>query len=266
MISILMASHNANKIYFQECMHSILNQSYDDFEIVIVDDCSDISVEQLLLELDIMDERIAVIRSDMNIGLPRALNLGMKYCKGEYIARMDDDDIMERERLEKQCTYMTMNPEYIGCFSSFERIDRWGNHICNNWLRIEPVKIKKQLLSSGNIFCHSSLFVKKSILEEISGYDENLRYAQDCDLYIRLLDKGSIGIVADSLVKFRINDYRTNMYRDCLSLTYSYFSALRYFCSSTYKAPGMWLCFFERTARYFVGCVKLISKSKSGKG
>lgn len=266
MVSILMASHNPNRDFLNESVCSILRQSYQDFELIIVDDGSDYPVADILSALGISDQRICVIRTEKNQGLPKALNFGLTYCKGMYIARMDDDDIMEQKRIEKQCAYMGMNPEYIGCFSSFERIDRQGKHICSNLLQIKPAKIRKQLLSSGNIFCHSTLFVKKSVLDEIGGYDENLRYAQDCDLYIRLLDKGSIGIVTDSLLKFRINDYRTNIYRDCLSLTYSYFSALRYFCASSNMTLEMWMFFFERTLRYFIGCMKLILKDKSAKG
>lgn len=266
MVSILMASNNPNQEFLKESIWSILRQSYQDFELILVDDGSDYPVADILSALGISDQRIFVIRTEKNQGLPKALNFGLTYCKSEYVARMDDDDIMERERLEKQCAYMSMNPECIGCFSSFERIDRQGKHISDNLLQTKPVRIKKQLLSCGNIFCHSTLFVKKSILEEIGGYDENLRYAQDCDLYIRLLDKGNIGIVTDSLLKFRINDYRTNMYRDCLSLTYSYFSALRYFCSSSYMTLEMWIFFFERTIRYFIGCMKLILKGKRTKG
>lgn len=263
MISILMASHNANKVYFQECMHSILNQSYRDFEIVIVDDFSDISVEQLLLELNIIDERIVVIRCDMNIGLPRALNLGMKYCKGEYIARMDDDDIMCKDRLEKQYKYMSDNAHLTACFSWYERIDSKGRVVKVETFPIKGFSVKKTLLSKGNVFCHSSLFIKKEGFREINGYDENLRYAQDCDLYIRLLEKYEIGIVNSILLQFRINNYRTNYYRDCLSLTYSYFAAFRYFAKPGKLNFFEYIWFAKRTVRFFVGCIKVIVSNKS---
>ena len=244
-ISILMASYNANEEYLSECIKSIQRQTFKDYEVVIVDDHSKIPVKDLLKKNNIIDEKIRVVRLNVNSGLPTALNEGIKYCKGQYIARMDDDDIMDNQRLEKQLKYLESHSEYVGCWSNINRISRDGSVVENVICKLEPKKYLKQLVSRGNIFCHSSLFIEKCIMLEIEGYDENLKYAQDSELYIRILEKYDMGMIDDVLVLFRVNDYRNSYYRECLSLTYSFFGSLLFYIRNP-KSIRNFIWFFER--------------------
>ena len=259
MISILMSTHNPIDKYFKLCLDSIYNQTHKNFEIVLIDDCSDEEVISFIKNNNYDISKINYIRLNENVGLPRALNIGLKECKGDYIARMDDDDVMDITRLEKQLKLVEEN-NLAGCFSWFNLIDSNDNTIGQKSINISSYKYLKQLLGKGNVFCHSSLFVKKDILNKLDGYDENLRYAQDCDLYIRLLEKNNMGMVEEYLVDHRINDYRNNKYRETLSLTYSLFGVMRHLTSGKNVKKKHYIYAVSRILRYFVGIVKIAKK------
>ncbi len=251
MISILMSSYNPIEEYFLASIESILSQTYQDFELVIVDDCSNVPVEDLLKKNNIIFEKITIVRLEQNCGLPKALNIGLKYCKGEYIARMDDDDVMSPNRLDLQLIYMQEHSEYAGCWSFINRINSVGEHIRAVKLPTDEEKYLKILITSGNIFCHSSLFVKKDVLEEISGYDENFKYAQDSELYIRILEKYKMGMVKEHLVDFRINNYRNNYYRAYLSMHYALFGCILYYTRHKITCKNViWIV--KRMAKYII--------------
>lgn len=256
MVSILMSTHNPIEKYFKECLDSIFNQSYQEFEIILIDDGSTINVYDLITKYNYDTSKINYIKLEKNVGLPKALNIGLEHAKGEYIARMDDDDIMEPTRLEKKVEFLESN-NYDGCWSWYERIDKNGNSLYINKISLNSSQCLKYLVSKGNIFCHSTLFIKTSILKKINGYDENLRYAQDSDLYIRILDKYNMGIINESLLKSRVNDYRNNSYRETLSLTYSLFGAMNYYTNKDTKKIKSKFLIFLRILRYYFAILKI---------
>lgn len=259
MISILMSTHNPIIKYFKICLESIFNQTYQNFEIVLIDDGSDEKVIDYLKKEEIDLSKIKYIRLEQNVGLPKALNIGLKECKGEFIARMDDDDIMLPTRLEKQLEYVKKN-NLDGCFSWYDTIDSLDNVIKRNAINIDDKKMMKQLLNKGNIFCHASLFLKKSVFDKINGYDENLRYAQDSELYIRILTNYKMGIVKECLLQHRVNDYRNNSYRETLSLTYALFGAMNYYTSKGKLKLKEKIEIFGRLIRYYVALLKISEK------
>lgn len=227
-ISVLMACYNPKEQYLVKSINSIINQDYEDFEVIIVDDGSQIDVQEILEKNKIFFSNIKIIKLLENKGLPKALNIGLKNCNGEYIARMDDDDIMMPNRLSKQKLYIECNG-LDGCWSNFDRINQNGDFVESVICKIKEDNLLKQLVSKGNILCHSTLFIKKDILTELGGYDENLRYAQDSELYIRILEKYKMGIVKERLVQFRINNYRNNYYKECFSDVCAFFGAYLFY-------------------------------------
>lgn len=259
MISILMSTHNPITEYFKKCLDSIFSQTYQDFEIVLIDDGSEQKVIDYLKKEEIDLSKIKHIRLDKNVGLPRALNIGLKECKGEYIARMDDDDIMLPTRLEKQLDYIQKN-NLDGCFTWYDTIDNSDNIISKQSIEISNEKMLSQLLNKGNIFCHASLFLKKSVFEEINGYDENLRYAQDSELYIRILTNYKMGIVKEYLLQHRKNDYRNNSYRETLSLTYALFGAMNYYTTKGNLKLAEKIKIFIRMIRYYISLLRIAKK------
>ena len=259
MISILMATHNPVENFLKKSLDSIFNQSYRNFELVLVDDGSDVPVIRFLKNENYDLSKVNYIRLEKNVGLPTALNIGLKVCKGEFIARMDDDDLMDLTRLEKQLNFI-QSQVLDGCFCWYENIDKNDIVVSKRVINLHRSKYLKQLLKKGNIFCHASLFVKKSVLDDVNGYDENLRYAQDSDLYIRILKKYKMGMIDEFLVQHRVNDYRNNKYRETLSLTYALFGVANYFTSKEQISFKDIITIFSRVFRYCVGLLKIVKK------
>ena len=228
-ISVLMSTYNPKEEYFIQSVKSILNQSLTDYEFIIIDDGSTIDIKQILINNALDDPRIKLFKIEQDLGLPGALNYGLSICKGKYIARMDDDDIADSERLEIQYNYLRNNTEYSGCWAFFDVIDEVGNNIKHNNICVENSNILKRLIVKGNFLCHPTLFVKRDVIKEIGGYDENLRYAQDNDLYIRLLENYKLSIINQSLLKYRRTSIRKNVHRDCLAEAYIFFSKYYFF-------------------------------------
>lgn len=259
MVSILISAHNPIKKYLHLCLDSIFAQTYQDFEIVLVDDGSDEPVIDIVKEKEYDMSKIIYLRLEKNVGLPKALNAGLKKCNGDYIARIDDDDLMHEKRLEKQVE-LVENNNLDGCYSWFNLIDKDGKFIVEKNITISKEKYLDFLLKKGNVFCHSSLFVRRDVLNKLEGYDENLRYAQDCDLYIRILEENTMGMVEECLVDHRINDYRNNKYRETLSLTYSLFGVMKHLTIGKNIKKKHYIYGFLRGLRYFVGIVKIAKK------
>lgn len=264
MISILMSTQNPIEKYFKKSMDSIFNQTYKDFELVLIDDGSEKPVIDFIKKQGYDINKIRYVRLEKNVGLPKALNIGLKECSGDYIARMDDDDLMVITRLEKQLNYVEQN-NLVGCFCWYDNIDTEDNIINKCNISISEKEYLQQLLKRGNIFCHASLFIKKNVLEEINGYDENLRYAQDSDLYIRILNKYKMGMVKEYLLQHRKNSYRNNSYRETLSLTYALFGAMNYYTDCEKIGIKEKISIFIRLMRYYVGILRISKKKKISK-
>ena len=111
LVSVVMSEYNTDPFFFHESVRSILGQSYEDFELIIVDDCGNNDIDDLL-KLYSDDKRIIVIRNKKNCGLARSLNRGVKKARGKYIIRMDTDDIMMPDRIKKQVEFVEHHPEY----------------------------------------------------------------------------------------------------------------------------------------------------------
>lgn len=255
-ISILMASYNPTREYLIKSITSVLKQTYQNIELIIVDDASSNPIDKVLIECGIKDKRVKVIRSEINLGLAKALNIGLKYCNGEYIARMDDDDICHLARLESQLNYINRNQQVVGCWTGYNRINENDIIINTNIDKSDKNKFLEVLISKGNKFSHSTLFVKKDIINEINGYDENLRYAQDSDLYIRILERYNMGYVPEALLDFRINNSRQNMYKDSFSAICSLFGAYSFYLRN-YKQIKWRILFYTRVIRFIISAVIL---------
>lgn len=200
-ISVVMSAYNGAK-YLKEAIESILNQTFEDFEFIIVDDDSIDKTEEILVEYKRKDPRIKIITNRENIGLTKSLNKAIKITKGDYIARMDADDIAMAERLETQLEFMKKNPEVgaVGCW--YYLIDKTGNIFEKRRPPTKFSKIKKALLASSPLI-HPGMFIKKEVLEKIGPYDEEFKYAQDRDLLFRILQYYKLAVVPQFLLKFR---------------------------------------------------------------
>ena len=125
LVSIITPSYNSSR-FIEECVNSVLLQSYSNWELLIVDDCSDHNSKELLLILEKKDERIRVTFLDNNIGAAKARNIAIRSAKGRYIAFLDSDDIWEKSKLEKQIKFMKKE-DIAFSFTSYTPISEDGS-------------------------------------------------------------------------------------------------------------------------------------------
>ena len=185
-ISVLMSVYDEKESYLKESIESILNQTFSDFEFIIINDGStEKKCLDILDEYEKNNDRIKLIRNEKNLGLTKSLNKGIVLAQGKYIARIDSDDIADIHRLEKQLDFMEKNPACALCGSWSHIIDENSNIIGEKKFHTEYEKIRKNLLFF-NFFTHSSLFFRKEIIEKLGGYDEKIKKAQDYDLILKI--------------------------------------------------------------------------------
>lgn len=200
MISVVMSVYNGAP-FLSEAIESILNQTIEDFEFLIIDDAS--TDDSLNLIQSFKDPRIRVIQNSENLGLTRSLNKGLKAAQGKYIARMDADDISFSVRFEKQLDVFKNDSDVILCGT--------GCQIFGNEERIERVpsdskEIKCRLLF-GNVFVHSSVMLQKaSFSEKQFFYDENFNFVEDYDLWTRISFEGKMVNISEPLIYYRNHD------------------------------------------------------------
>ena len=183
LVSILMSVRNGEQTV-EKSIKSILNQSYDYFEFLIVDDCSTDSTLGKLKILEKQDSRINIFTNSENIGLTKSLNKLIKNTKGELIARQDADDYSNPERIYAQVKYLLKNnldavTSRALIIGSAKKIPGLSYYI--------PAKL---LMKFKNPFIHGSLIIKKQVLNDLGLYDENFYFAQDYKLYLDLLNNG----------------------------------------------------------------------------
>jgi len=198
-ITVLMSVYNDEK-FIRESVDSILNQTYKDFEFLIINDGSTDRTEQILNSYK--DPRIRIIDNEKNIGLTRSLNKGLKVAKGEYIARMDGDDISLPERLEKQLTFLENNTKIVLLGNWIEIIDGYGN---GKGITRYPTShcIISWIFLFKTCLAHATVMYRRKEVQNIGAYNNRLYFTQDYDLWVRLSKIGKISQIPEVLMKVR---------------------------------------------------------------
>ena len=208
-ITVLMSVYNGEK-YLHEAINSILNQTFEDYEFLIINDGSNDNTEEILQSYD--DQRIRIVNNGKNIGLTKSLNKGLKIARGQYVARMDADDVSYPERLEMQYKHVNNDKNLAICASYHEEIDETGNLIETIKPNLEPEQLY-YFLTFSNRFLHSSVLMRKDIISKVGGYDESIKRTQDYDLWYRVSRVAKINVIDKVLVKHRVH-------KESISLTY----------------------------------------------
>ena len=201
-ISVLMSVFNEKLEWIKLAVDSILNQTFTDFEFIIIIDNPDLKeeIESYLKSIQLNDSRIIILKNDINMGLASCLNKGLAIAQGEYIARMDADDISYIDRFEKQIKYIKeTNSDMVSGLRV--EIDENGNiirEIKNNYH--EP----KVFLPYSNYIVHPSVLMKKDKLLALNGY-RLFSKSQDYDLWLRMLSEGyKISILDEYVINYRV--------------------------------------------------------------
>lgn len=199
-VTVLMAVHDGER-HVAAAIDSVLRQTFTDFELIIVDDASRDRTPEILASY--RDPRIVLLRNTANLGLTRSLNLGLARARGAFVARLDHDDICEPERLQQQVAWLEARPGTAVAGSWTTEVDADGREIGTFEPNASAGYVAWQL-ARRNIVYQSTVMMRRDAVRAVGGYDETLRFAQDHDLWTRLLMAGQrVELIPQRLVRYR---------------------------------------------------------------
>ena len=200
LVSILMPVYNTAP-YLKEAMDSILSQTFKDFELIVLNDCSPDNADEILDMYN--DPRIVRYKGERNMGLSNVLNAGMDMARGKYIARMDSDDISLPNRLEVQVKYMEEHPDIDLCSCGMKMFGAKDDI----WVRdSDPEKVKVTALLFSPILHASSIWKKESFDKYGLRFRQEMVPAEDYDMWCRALSKGlKLVNLPNVLYRYRIH-------------------------------------------------------------
>jgi len=196
-VTVLMSVYNGER-YLNEAVDSILSQTFTDFEFLIIDDASTDRTPEILRSYD--DPRIRVVTNEENLGLTKSLNKGLALAKGEYIARMDADDISLPERFEKQIKFLENHPNVALVGTSCQVIDHQNKALGYDFVQSD---VLYEDLIKRNCIHHGSIIVRRSVMNEFSGYNELFRKCQDYALWLQMIKLYQLKNIPEILYKLR---------------------------------------------------------------
>lgn len=201
-VSVVMAVYNASE-FLREAVSSVLNQTFEDFELIVVDDAS--SDNSLAIIEGLSDPRVRVIKHATNIGAALSRNDALEVARGDLIAIMDADDVAATTRLEKQVAYMDSHPEVgvVGC-GVYNSIDTTGAVLCTSFLPTDNETLQRTLMERW-CFLHPSITFRKSLYKIVGGYRKPFEPAEDHDLLLRMLEHTKASNLSECLMRYRVN-------------------------------------------------------------
>lgn len=237
-VSVLIPTFNSER-NIEQCIRSVLAQTYSDFEIIIVDDSTTNETKEKIEFFN--DSRIKIMDGPRE-GLAEALNYGIKECRGEFIARLDSDDYSERTRFQKQIDYLDSHPNIVIC-GTWQR--HFGKDSYIHKTASDSNQCKSNLLFTCDL-CHSTLMIRKQFLIDNELYYSKEHQAEDFELWSRVLDHANIANIPEILGSYRHENNITTKKKDKLV-----FDQMDIVTASLKNKLGVELSDSEK--RYFVG-------------
>ena len=200
-VSVIMSVYNGER-YLRQAIESILGQSFGDFESIIVNDGSTDSSRAIVTSYT--DPRILLVDNELNMGLTRSLNRGLRLARGEYVARQDADDISLSQRLEKQVEFLDAHPNValIGTWGTIINDQGQGVSLCRHPCGSSQIRWS---LLFRNAFMHGSVMFRRArVLEDVGYHDETLPFAQDYDLWSRIAYRLHVRNLSEYLYQCRV--------------------------------------------------------------
>ena len=177
-ISVLMSTYNDER-FIEEAINSILQQTFTDFDFLIIDDFSKDRTSAILSNFARRDKRIRLVRNRRNLGLTKCLNNGLHLAKGEYIVRMDGDDISHPRRLERQYAYFISHPVCVILATEGVIIDEQGQALRDRKIDLGGMDQEEYLLNFSSPFIHSGVMFSRKAILKLGGYNEDFRTRVD---------------------------------------------------------------------------------------
>lgn len=248
LVSVLMSCYNAKR-WLHEAGESVLAQTFEDFEFILVDDGSTDDTWNVIQRYRERDQRVVAI-CKKNTGLADSLNVGIAKARGTWIARLDADDVCEPTRLQEQVAYVRDNPAIIllgtGCVEIDERSDVVKTHAYPS----AHAALVRHLVRVQRFFPHSSAFYLRDAVRRQGGYRTRMRRAQDWDLWLRLSEYGRLGCLERPLVRIRKHEGQIShgesgrrQISDCRAGIVSYFLRRRGLIDPIERDNATWLAF-----------------------
>ena len=204
-VTVLTTVYNGAR-YLDEAVDSILAEEFTDFEYVIVDDGSTDGTAAILARAASRDPRIIVLRNETNRGIAASANRGLAVARGEYIARIDCDDISMPGRFRREVATLDAHPEVVLVSMNYESISADGVVLARSY-RDHPSIVVEYLLNFSNALGgHSQVMFRRSTVEAVGGYDETCAAALDSDLWSRMVRHGRIVVLPEIGMRYRVHE------------------------------------------------------------
>jgi len=237
LVTVGVPVYNGEK-YIRETLKSIVNQTYKNIEIIVSDNVSDDNTVKIVKKLMKEDNRIKLNINSENLGFSGNLNKLIELSNSEYIAIYHADDIYEKNIIEEQVKHLKENPKLAGCFTLGRVINGKGEIQNRDYFiyyeRTLPSNLVvnldffvKKMCERGNLFICPTSMIKKSVYKELGGFNTNIKYIEDQDMWTRILEKYNLGIIKKELINYRIHEnqgsnYYSNKKRQELSVDVKY--------------------------------------------
>ncbi|MGF3141080.1 glycosyltransferase family 2 protein [Facklamia sp. P13064] len=201
-ITVLLPAYNAED-YIKDCIDSVLSQTYHSFDFLIIDDGSSDKTVEIIEKYN--DSRMKLIKNERNLGIVETLNKGLNLIKTPYIVRIDSDDIMSKNKLEKQINFIKRNNHIAVLGTQAIHFNNDSKFIGFSRMPLSTKKIRTYLLFANPIY-HPSVLINNYIFKENNfKYNKLYQGSEDQDLWIRIIEKYDIVNIPNYLLKYRIN-------------------------------------------------------------
>lgn len=202
-VSVVLAVYNGER-HLEASLRSILDQTFTDFEVIVVDDGSVDRTPEILSGMRRSDSRIGVIRQE-NRGLAASLNRGIALARGAYIARQDADDMSLPGRFERQVAYLQTHPSVAALGTGTDVIDESGAVVGALTVARGPQTVRRALLTLSSTPVHGSMMLRKNALQATGGYRDAFLAGQDYDLWLRMSSRSEIDNLPETLYQWRLD-------------------------------------------------------------
>ena len=268
-ISVLLPVCNGEK-FLRKSLDSVSAQTYSDFELLVCDDASSDATPEILKEYALKEPRLRVLRNPVRSGVARTLNKLLGAAGGEFLARMDADDVCEPERFAKQAAFLDDHPEVSFVGTQLTVIDESDAVAGRREYPTEFAEIRRRI-TVRNPFAHPSMMMRRDAVTSLNGYRE-IKGAEDYDLWLRAVDKGFVmANLGDALLRYRISPGQEKSkslkptLRATLSLQRRYLFKRRFFSFPALFAFAAGHCLLLLPDRLIMKLFVNIAFSKNGK-
>ena len=207
LISVILPTVNGSR-YIRNAIESVKEQSYANWEFLVIDDGSTDATPSVVAQLAAQDPRIKYLKNDHNLGIQKALNRGLEEAKGEWIARIDDDDEWsDSHKLEKQIELSKRNDKCVLIGTGVTVVDANGRELFRYRNPETDAQIRGVILRK-NCFAHSTVLFKRDVAMKVGGYpeDADTKHVEDYDLWLRMGQHGTMANLQTYSIKFMLSE------------------------------------------------------------